>query len=161
LAGYAELVRRLPEAPELVVAGAAGWGKEDPRARAAELGLAGRVRFCGYVPAADLPALYGAALGFALPSRYEGFGLPVVEAMAAGTPVVAADRTALPDTAGGAALLVDPEDPAAVAEAVLAARGDERLRAAGLERAAPFTWAATAGAVDAVLRRTAGRRPSS
>ena len=91
-----------------------------------------------------------------LPSLYEGFGLPVLEAMASGTPVVAADTTALPDTAGGAARLVEPE-PEALREALLDLLGDqaerERLRALGLERARGFTWERTAREVDAIVRR--------
>ena len=79
-------------------------------------------------PDADLPALYAGAAAFAMPSLYEGFGLPCVEAMAAGTPVVAADRAALPEACGGAALLADPDDPDAFAAALLA-RGRRRARA--------------------------------
>ena len=110
-------------------------------------------RRLGYVPDADLPALYAGAAAFALPSLYEGFGLPCVEAMAAGTPVVAADRAALPEACGGAALLADPDDPDAFAAALLAAAGPERerLTAAGRKRAAGLTWERTAEAVDRAL----------
>jgi glycosyltransferase involved in cell wall biosynthesis len=109
------------------------------------------VRLLGHVDDALLPGLYAGAVAFALPSMYEGFGLPVLEAMACGTPVVAADTTALPETCGGAALLVEPHGEAFAAglAAILGER--ERWRAAGLERAAPFTWDATARAVDALL----------
>ena len=120
---------------------------------AAERGLGG-LRLLGHVPDELLPGLYAGAEAFALPSLYEGFGLPVLEAMAAGTPVVAADAAALPQTCGGAALLVAP-DGEAFREALTTLLGDyaerERLRAAGLRRAAGFSWDATARGVDALL----------
>ncbi|MFL5845943.1 MAG: glycosyltransferase family 4 protein [Solirubrobacteraceae bacterium] len=108
-------------------------------------------RALGPVPDDDLPALYAGAQAFVLPSLYEGFGLPVLEAMACGTPVVASDRTALPETCGGAALLVDPLDQGAIADAVLAAIGDEELRTRGLARAAEFSWERTARELTAAL----------
>jgi glycosyltransferase involved in cell wall biosynthesis len=110
------------------------------------------LRLLGHVDDALLPGLYAGAAAFALPSSYEGFGLPVLEAMAAGTPVVATTAGALPETCGDAAVLVEPEE---FADALVALLGDtaeqERLRAAGLARAAGFTWDATARAVDALL----------
>ena len=110
-------------------------------------------RALGYVPEELLPGLYAGALAFALPSVYEGFGLPVLEAMASGTPVVAADRAALPEVCGGAALVADPDDPDAFAAALLRAAGPERerLAAAGRERAAGFSWERSAELTDAAI----------
>jgi glycosyltransferase involved in cell wall biosynthesis len=113
------------------------------------------VRALGYVDEADLPGLYAGAAAFVLPSRYEGLGLPCLEAMACGTPVVAADRAALPETCGDAALLVDPDDPGAISDAVLQAVTDEetrmRLRGAGLRRAREWTWERAATEADALI----------
>jgi glycosyltransferase involved in cell wall biosynthesis len=109
------------------------------------------VRSLGHVPDEQLAGLYAGAQCFVLPSLYEGFGLPCIEAMACGTPVVASNAGALPETCGDAALLVDPHDPAAIADAVERAIGDERLRAAGLQRAAQYSWDHTACAIDALL----------
>jgi glycosyltransferase involved in cell wall biosynthesis len=110
------------------------------------------VRELGHVPDVELPRLYARARVFVLPSLYEGFGLTCLEAMASGTPVVAAAAGALPDTCGVAALYADPRDPAAIADAVERALDDpEPRRAAGLRRAAAFSWDATARAVDALV----------
>jgi glycosyltransferase involved in cell wall biosynthesis len=121
---------------------------------ASEANLAG-LTLLGHVPDDELPALYAGAEAFVLPSVYEGFGLPVLEAMASGTPVIAADTTALPETCGGAARLVAP-DGEALREAVmqLIADADERarLRELGLERAREFSWERTAREVDEVVR---------
>lgn len=145
------LARRLtPDGVEVVLA-----GKEVKAAALDE-----RVRVLGYVSDDDLPGLYAGAELFAFPSLYEGFGIPVLEAMAAGTPVVAADRAALPETCGEAAVLVDPADAdrfsAAVADTLADGALTSRLRAAGLTRAAEFTWDRTAAATDELLRRLAG-----
>jgi len=124
---------------------------------AAEQGL-DALRLLGHVDDALLPGLYAGAEAFALPSLYEGFGLPVLEAMAAGTPVLTTTAGALPETCGGAARLV--EDPAAFATELPALVADagarERLRAAGLERAGAFSWDRTAREIDALLIAEAG-----
>jgi glycosyltransferase involved in cell wall biosynthesis len=116
------------------------WGT-DPTARLAAAHGWDWARFSGYVDDADLPALYAAASVFAYPSLYEGFGIPPVEAMACGTPVVASTAGALPEVLGDAALLVDPYDEDALADALHTAANDSgTLRRRGIERAARFTW---------------------
>lgn len=132
------------DAPLLVLAGENGWGAGAVRAAVAELGLGDRVRLTGAVAAADLPALYSAAAAFAYPSLYEGFGLPALEAMACGAPVVTSDVASLPELVGDAALRVDPRDEAALAGALARVLADaglrESLRARGPARARTFTW---------------------
>ncbi|MBI5105115.1 MAG: glycosyltransferase family 4 protein [Solirubrobacterales bacterium] len=109
------------------------------------------VRALGHVDDASLPGLYANAAAFVLPSLYEGFGLTALEALACGTPTVVADRGALPEVCGDAALLVDPTDPEAVAAAVERALDFPAFAQAGPARAAPFTWDATAAGVDRVV----------
>lgn len=122
-------------------------------------------RALGYVDDALLPGLYAGAELLLMPSLYEGFGLPCLEAMACGTPVVAADRGALPETCAGAALLVDPDDADAVAEAAVAAMTDAGRRAAlveaGLSRARELTWERAARDTDALVDRLLGATPPS
>jgi glycosyltransferase involved in cell wall biosynthesis len=134
--------------PQLVLAGRRGW-LEAETIRAAELSEArGDILFTGYVPDADLPAVYSGALCFAYPSYFEGFGLPILEAMQCGTPVIAGNRTSLPAVAGAAALLVDPFDQAAIGNGLvrLIKNADYRaeLRVKGLDQAAAFSWKNTA-----------------
>jgi glycosyltransferase involved in cell wall biosynthesis len=120
------------------------WGADPTAQLAAERGW-DWARFAGYVPDADLPALYAAAQVFAYPSLYEGFGIPPLEAMACGTPVVASTAGALPEVLGDAALLVDPRDENALADALqMAVHDDGTLRRRGLERASHYTWQRTA-----------------
>ncbi len=146
---------------KLVVAGGRGWGSEDFSATTAALGLGDHVRFTGFVDDDDLPALYRGAALFVYPSLYEGFGLPVLEAMACGTPVITSNRSSLPEVAGDAALLVDPTQPEALAAAMtsLLQDGEQRqaLCARGLVRAREFTWDAVAEKTLAVYRAVGGR----
>jgi glycosyltransferase involved in cell wall biosynthesis len=118
-------------------------------------GEAPPLRALGYVRERDLPGLYAGATALAMPSLYEGFGLPVLEAMASGVPVVASNLAALPETCGDAALLVDPHDGAALAEALAVASADDdvraRLKSAGLVRARSFSWDRTAQLTDDVI----------
>ncbi len=113
------------------------------------------IRSLGYVDEQDLPGLYRGASAFVLPSLYEGLGLPCLEAMASGVPVVASDRAALPETCGDAAILVDPSDHEAIAQALERVLQDEPLavglREAGLARAAQFTWERTAAQLHSLL----------
>src|SRR4051795_1401075 len=145
LAALGETARRLAaQGVELLAA-----GPQRPQFRA-EANLP--VRGLGEVQDAELPGLYAGALAFVLPSLYEGFGLPCLEAMASGVPVVASNRGALPETCGDAALLVDPTDQEALAEAVEAAIGNAELRERGLRRAAQFSWQRTVSEVTEQLR---------
>lgn len=134
--------------PLLVLPGYPTWHEAELRARAAELGVADDVRFEGWVSAGELEGLWVLADAFVFPSLYEGFGLPVLEAMARGVPVACADASSLPEVAGDAALLFDPRDEAAIARAVERLLGEPELardlREKGLARARQFTWARTA-----------------
>jgi glycosyltransferase involved in cell wall biosynthesis len=133
---------------DLVIVGGKGWMYEDILALVGDARLRGRVHLPGFVDDADLPALYTLARAFAFPSWYEGFGLPVLEAMACGTPVVAADNSSLPEVVGKAGLLVEAGDADALAAALARLLTDEALRVhlvrAGHKRARRFTWEAAA-----------------
>jgi glycosyltransferase involved in cell wall biosynthesis len=145
LGRLAAAVERLDEPTALVVAGSPGWGVASPPA--------GDVRFLGFVPADHLPALYDMAAVVAYPSLQEGFGLPVAEAMAQGTPVVTSRGTATEEVASGAAVLVEPSDVDSIAAGLTEALDSpERLVAAGLARAAQLSWDATVDATIAAYR---------
>lgn len=134
----------------LALAGKRGWLDAAILGAAREAGIEDRVRFLGYVPDDDLPALLSGALAFALPSLYEGFGLPALEAMACGTPALVSNVSSLPEVVGDAGLQVDPHSEDAISAALLRLCGDSALRAdlarRGLERAATFRWERTAQA---------------
>jgi glycosyltransferase involved in cell wall biosynthesis len=141
----------------LVIGGAKGWFYQDVFARVEELGLQGEVMFPGYIPVSELPLWYNAAELFVYPSLHEGFGLPPLEAMACGTPVVAANTSSLPEVVGEAGLTVDPLDVEGLAEAMRRVLGDEALRQEmrkwGLQRARGFSWTKTAQETILVYRR--------
>jgi glycosyltransferase involved in cell wall biosynthesis len=141
----------------LAIAGRPTWKFAEIPRTLGDLNLGAAVRFTGYVDDTDLPALYGGAAAFCFPSLYEGFGLPVLEAMACGTPVVCSNTSSLPEVAGDAALLVDPHDPAALADALARILGEralaEDLRRRGLARAAAYSWDRTAALTAAVYQK--------
>ena len=145
---WASLPTAVTAGRPLVVAGAKGWLNDAIMALVERLERAGSVRFLGFVAQEDLPALYSGAIALAYPSRYEGFGLPVVEAMACGVPVITSNASCLPEVAGGAAELVDPDDEAGLAQAMHRLIEDEghrrALSAAGIEWVRELTWAACA-----------------
>jgi glycosyltransferase involved in cell wall biosynthesis len=146
--------------PVLVMPGYPTRHEAELRERSIALGLADDVRLLAWVDDADLEGLYALADAFVFPSLYEGFGLPVLEAMARGIPVASSNRASLPEVAGGAALLFDPEREEEIAAAIdrLLRDRDEadRLRAAGRERAAQFTWERTAELTAANYARAVG-----
>jgi len=160
LAGLLDAFAQLDADVDLVLVGPRGW-KEDLERRLDEMPVRvrERVRALGFVPQADLGPLYAGAAAFCFPSLLEGFGFPVLEAMAQGTPVVTSDGTSTAELAADAGLLVDPRDAAAIAAALERVLRDdelaETLRSAGRARAAEYTWARTARLVtDAYLELT-------
>ena len=146
---------------ELILSGIAMQSHGEITAEIARLGLTDSARILGYLPAGDLPLFYNLARMLVFPSLFEGFGIPLVEAMACGCPVVCSSTTSLPEVAGGAGLLFDPQTPEQIAEAVWSVWTDEarrcEMRAHGLERARNFTWDETARRTIDVYRKTGGR----
>jgi glycosyltransferase involved in cell wall biosynthesis len=147
-----------PDRPLLVLPGYSTPHEAELRARAAELGITDDVRFLDWVGAEELEGLYAAAGAFVFPSLLEGFGLPVLEAMARGVPVACSSSGSLAEVAGDAALRFDPESESSIAAAITTLLNDqelaERLRVSGRARAAKFTWAATAAATLDCYDRT-------
>ena len=142
---------------QLVHAGPAGWLAHDVGETMNALRLHEAVRFLGYIPAEDLPALYGASTMVIYPSLFEGFGLPVVEALACGAPVVTSNTSSLPEVGGDAALLVDPLSIDAIADAIASLWNDEAKRAdmsrRGILHAANYSWERTARETAEVYER--------
>ena len=141
----------------LVVAGGRGWLEDPIYATVQATGMADRVHFIGFADEADLNALYSAAACVAFPSLYEGFGLPVLEAMACGVPVFTSNRSSLPEVAGDVAPMVDPYDTAAIAQAIHNLTEDEPLRQqliqVGFEHIKAFTWAQSAAQLYEIYNR--------
>jgi glycosyltransferase involved in cell wall biosynthesis len=146
---------------QLVCAGPYGWLSRDIEARIERLQIEDTIRFTGYVPFDDLPALYNLAEMFVFPSLYEGFGLPVIEAMACGVPVITGQVSALTEIAGGAVEQIDRLDADAIGDAIVAlARSRDRrdeLAALGLQRAHSFSWPRAARETLEVYRQVVRR----
>ena len=164
IGAYSSLRRLHPDLklPQLVLAGKRGWLEKEIFRAAGENELSRDILFTGYVPDKDLPGLYSGSLCFAYPSYFEGFGLPVVEAMQCGAPVIAGNRTSLPEVVGNAGVLVDPFSEAEIAQALARMIGDsgyrDELRGKGIERARVFNWQTTARLTLQAYERAAKRR---
>jgi glycosyltransferase involved in cell wall biosynthesis len=167
LEAFAQAVRReTSPAPALVIAGRLPERDTpfapDPRRMARDLGVEPRVLFTGWVDEADKPALYSGATAFVFPSQYEGFGLPVLEALACGTPTITSNVSSMPEVAGQGALLVSPDDVAQLATAMERLWVDtalqQRLRKGALAQAARFSWRQTAQATVEVYDQVLGGR---
>jgi len=157
LAAYEQLCAHRADRPTLVWAGIERWGSDDLRTRAQAVG----VQLIGRVEAAHLPALYRGAQALIYPSLYEGFGLPPVEAMACGTPVITSNTTSLPEAVGDAALMVDPLNIDQLRDAIERVVSDAALRAElrqrGLAHGARFNWSTTAAQLMQALRQFPAR----
>lgn len=155
LSAFARLTQKEPQS-YLALAGRLAWGKEAILQKVAELKLEKQVKILGYVPKPELPGLYAAAQFLAFPSFYEGFGLPVLEAQAVGTPVLCSDTSSLPEVAGDSALFVDPFFKEDIATGLERLWYDSRLREEliqkGKKNLARFSWAKTADKTRAVYR---------
>jgi glycosyltransferase involved in cell wall biosynthesis len=165
LDAYEKLIAGRPSTPALLLAGGAGFRSEGIFARLASPPLAGRVRHLGYVADPDREALYRSASLVVMPSLDEGFGLPALEAMTLGVPVIASHRGALPEVLGGAGLLIDPQDSTAIADAMARVLADSDLAATcaarGIARSRSYSWETSANALvtayEQALARRAGR----
>lgn len=156
LTAFAQALPTLMAPTQLILVGKKGWLAEPILKLASQLGISQCVHFTGYVNDEDLPTLLAGAQFFALPSLYEGFGMPVLEAMASGVPVLTANSSALPEVAGNAALLVNPLDTQAIAAAITTLANNstlrQQLRERGLARAAEYSWEGCARATLAILQ---------
>jgi glycosyltransferase involved in cell wall biosynthesis len=161
LDAYALYRQRVTAAVPLLIGGGRGWDFEAVFSHVAALALEPHVRFLGFVPGAVLPWLYSAASLFVYPSFYEGFGLPLAEAMACGVPAITTTASSLPEVAGSAAITVNPQDAEALAAAMVAVLKDsdrqEAMRRAGLAQSERFRWPVAVAATAAVYERALGR----
>jgi glycosyltransferase involved in cell wall biosynthesis len=161
VSAYSHWCRAESGVPPLVIAGARGWYYQTVLDLVRTLGLEDMVVLLGYVPQQDLPSLYSSAQMFVYPSLFEGFGLPVLEAMAAGVPVITSNVSSLPEVAGDAGVLVDPTDVEGLAAAIgsLWRDPDRRrsLSSAGIEQASRFSWSDAAQKTMSVYERAMGR----
>jgi glycosyltransferase involved in cell wall biosynthesis len=153
---YAEYLKADPDRYLLVIAGGRGWLNDDIYALVAELGIERHVRFLGYIQEPDLRCLYSVARVFVYPSIYEGFGLPPLEAMACGAPVITSHTSSLPEVVGDAAILIDPSNVEELFHAMRTVLGDDdlrlQMRKKSLERAKLFSWTRTAQETLAVYQ---------
>lgn len=160
LRAFAQVAHEFPH--RLVIAGEQRWSTREELSEVGALGLEGRIQFLGWVQHTDLPAIYRLAELFAFPSLYEGFGIPLVEAMACGCPILTANTCAPPEVVDGAGYLVDPYDVTAIATGLRTMLSDPALRASmvarGLDRAKEFSWEKSARQVLAVFDAVAGDR---
>jgi alpha-1,3-rhamnosyl/mannosyltransferase len=161
-AAYAGLPDALRQQFPLVVAGMSGWNTDELMQSAQQLIDKGELRLLGYVKDALIPLLYGGAAAFCYPSRYEGFGLPALEAMASGVPVLTSNQTSLPEVVGDAGLMVDPDDVDGMREGLQRLLEDRvfarQLGALGLQRAQLFSWNQCAKETVAVYRKVLASR---
>jgi glycosyltransferase involved in cell wall biosynthesis len=164
LRAYDSLRRGRRRGPALVIAGGAGWKNRAILDAMAASPYTADIRIVGYVPEGELAALMNGAIAFVYPSLYEGFGLPPLEAMACGTPVITSNRSSLPEVVGDAALLVDPENTSDLALAMARLVDDaplrEALRERGLVRARAFSWQRTAELTSAVYESAIAAGPT-
>jgi len=155
---YSQLSERRSDIPSLVLVGKKAWLFEESIRAARSLETEGKVRFTGFVPQEDLPALYTLASCFVYPSYFEGFGIPPLESMQCGTPVLAGNRTSLPEVVGDAGILVDPFDVLAISNGIERLLFDDRarneFREKGFQRARMFSWKYTARETLNILEKT-------
>lgn len=141
---WSSSVRKLP----LLIAGGSGWKSDALKTRIQRMEAEGKVKYLGYVEETKLPELYQNALGFIFASWHEGFGLPILEAMSHGCPVISSDRASLPEVGGEAPIYIDPSQPEQIAEAMLRLESEahlaDKLAGYGLQQAEKFTWRSAA-----------------